>query len=340
MNRIISFLLLISFWFIFQSSEKEAAVLDTTKSLYKTLNDLGYKSVSHLPNLEIEGTSARIGEDLINIGFSDIDGEKKVKRQSKHFVCTSCHNLEREDPDLSVSDPEARLEYVVQEGLPFLQATSLYGAVNRSSFYNGDYEKKYGDLVIPARNDIREAIQLCAVECSQGRALKDWEIESILAYLWELELTLGDLALNDNEAQLIQAAISGEGEKMSAVQILESKYLKGSPAHFIPPKERVKGEQFNVVGDAQRGQKVYDSSCKHCHYRNKYSYLNLDDSSLTFDWLSKKADTYSRYSIYQVIRYGTYSLHGKNSYMPRYPKEKMSDQQIEDLKAYLDLMAE
>ena len=154
------------------------------------------------------------------------------------------------------------------------------------------------------------------------------------------ELTLDDLVLNDNEAQLLQGAIESGGEAMSAIQIIESKYLKGSPAHFLEPKEREKGEQTNVVGDPERGQQVYDSSCKHCHYRNKYSYLNLDDSELTFDWLSKKADTYSRYSIYQVIRYGTYSLHGKNSYMPRYPKEKMSDQQIEDLKAYLDLMAE
>ena len=214
MNRIVSLLLVISFWFIFQSSEKEAAVLDTSKSIYQTLNTLGYRSVSHLPNFDIEGTSARVGEDIIKRGISKIEGQKKAKKQSKHFVCTSCHNLEREDPDLSVSDPEARLEYVVQKGLPFLQATSLYGAVNRTSFYNGDYEKKYGELIIPARNDIREAIQLCAVECAQGRELKEWEIESVLAYLWELELTLDDLVLNDNEAQLLQGAIESGGEAM------------------------------------------------------------------------------------------------------------------------------
>jgi len=127
--------------------------------------------------------------------------------------------------------------------------------------------------------------------------------------------------------------------EIEAIQILESKYLKHSPAHFIAPKERSENA-FNTVGDPERGKLVYDSSCKHCHYQNKYSYLNLDDSSFTFDWLSKKADTYSRYSIYQVIRYGTYSMHGKASYMPRYPEEKMSDQQIEDLKAYLDVMAD
>ena len=93
-------------------------------------------------------------------------------KQSKHFVCTSCHNIQKEDPDLSIADPQARLEYARDMELPYLPGTTLYGAVNRTSFYNGDYEKKYGDLVKPARNNLREAIQLCAVECSQGRALR------------------------------------------------------------------------------------------------------------------------------------------------------------------------
>ncbi len=339
MSRLITILLLVGAWILFQSADNEVAILDKSQSLYQTLNQLGYRSVEHTVDESIEGASAKIGEDLVKHGFSEGEGQKKVKRQSKHFVCTSCHNVEREDPDLSVSDPEARLEYVVKQGLPFLQATSLYGAVNRTSFYNGDYVKKYGDLIKPAKNNIREAIQLCAVECAQGRKLHDWEVESILAYLWEIQLTLGDLNLDENEASIIQKAIGGEKLEMEAIQILESKYLKGSPAHFIEPKARDKNNPESF-GDAQKGKLVYDVSCKHCHLNNKYSYLNLDDSFLTFKWLSNKADTYSRYSIYQIIRYGTFAMHGKSSYMPRYPKEKMSDQQIEDLKAYLDLMAE
>ena len=51
-------------------------------------------------------------------------------------------------------------------------------------------------------------------------------------------------------------------------------------------------------------------------------------------WLSKKADGYSRHSMYQVIRYGVESYSGKRSYMPKYPDQKMSNQQVEDLKAY------
>ena len=307
--------------------------------LYKALATIGYRSVDHLPDLSIDGVSAIVGEDIVKYGVSKREGEQNSKRQSKHFVCTSCHNLEREDPDLSVSDPEARLAFTLEKGIPLLPATTLYGAVNRTSFYNGDYEKKYGDLVKPARDDIREAIQLCAVECAQGRKLRDWEVESVLAYLWTIDLKLNDLILTDSEKRTVSTAVSGKGMEIDAIQILESKYLKYSPAHFVEPMSRGLNK-FNILGDAENGRKVYETSCFHCHYRNQYSYFNLDNSKLTFSFLERKADKYSRYSIYEVIRNGTFSKHGKASYMPRFPKEKMSDQQIEDLRAYISLMSE
>lgn len=336
----LALVLIISIGFLSYSSTKhDSSPVDSDERLYKTLAQIGYKSVDHLPDLTIEGVSAKIGEDLVKYGFSEREGMTKVKRQSKHFVCTSCHNTEREDPDLSVADPEARLDYVTDKGLPFLPATTLYGAVNRKEFYNGDYEKKYGDLVKPARHDIREAIKLCAVECAQGRELKAWEVESILAYLWTIDLKLSDLEMSDAEEKTVASAVSGEGQEIEAIQILESKYLKHSPAHFIEPMIRT-NKSFNTIGDPTNGSRIYDNSCKHCHYRNKYSYLNLDDSNMTFDFLDNKADSYSRYSMYQVIRYGTYSKGGKSSYMPRFPKEKMSDQQMEDLRAYIRIMAE
>jgi len=322
----------------FQSAAKSAEPLDKEARLYKTLAQIGYRSVDHLPDLTIKGVSAKVGEDLLKYGFSD-RGDMKVKRQSRHFVCTSCHNVEREDPDLSISDPEARLDYVHHKGLPFLPATTLYGAVNRKEFYNDDYIKKYGELVKPARHDIREAIKLCAVECAQGRELKEWEVESILAYLWTIDLKLGDLNMTTAEEETVANALSGEGEEIEAIQILESKYLKQSPAHFLTPPAR-DNKSFNTIGDPQNGRLVYENSCQHCHYQNKYSYLNLDESSMTFDFLNNKADTYSRYSMYQVIRYGTYSKGGKSSYMPRFPKEKMSNQQMEDLRAYIKVMSD
>ena len=146
----------------------------------------------------INGVSPERGKELVLYGKTSKPNGGKTKKQSKHFVCTSCHNIQREDPDLTVSDPQARLEYVQKNGMPFLQGTTLYGAVNRTSFYNGDYEKKYGDLVKPARNSIREAIQLCAVECAQGRRLENWELESVLSYLWTIGLKMEDLGLPED----------------------------------------------------------------------------------------------------------------------------------------------
>lgn len=301
----------------------------------EVLKKLGDKSITHQPNLALKDVSAELGEQLFKEGFAKSPSGKKVKRQSKHFVCTSCHNVEKEDPDLSVSDPQARLEYVNEKGMPFLQGTTMYGAVNRTSFYNGDYYKKYGDLVKPARNDIREAIQLCAVECAQGRKLKHWEVESILAYLWSIELKMEDLLLSAADYQTITAAVDFDKDKNMAIELLKSKYLQGSPATFIAPPENRKIGVPNINGDASNGKLIYDLSCKYCHENERYSFFKLDDTEITFEHLNKHFTKYDRYSTYQVTRWGTAPIPGKGAYMPQYTKEKMSVRQLEDLKAYV-----
>lgn len=299
------------------------------------LKRLGVKEASRAPNMKIEGVSAQVGEDIIKKGFSKGKDTKNSKRQSKHFVCTSCHNVEREDPDLANMDPEARLGYVVEKGLPFLQATTLYGAVNRESFYNEDYVLKYGDLVVPAKNNIREAIQLCAKECAQGRTLKDWELESILAYLWKIQITMGDLALTDSEKSTIKEGITDKAKSADAIALIRSKYAAFSPAHFAyPPEDRVAGS--GLVGRPDNGKLIYKNSCLHCHYQKKYSFLHLDMKKMSLSHLRSKIGSYHRHSLYQVVRWGTFSKHGKKSYMPRYTTDRMSDQQLADLRAYIE----
>ncbi|MEM1119867.1 MAG: hypothetical protein AAGJ18_05425, partial [Bacteroidota bacterium] len=122
--------------------EKEAIVAKE-KPVAELLQVLGDRSLTNLPNTAIKGVSVENGKRLFFEGFSSRPNGKKTKKQSKHFVCTSCHNVVREDPDLSVTDPQARLVYAKENELPFLQGTTMYGAVNRTSFYNGDYYKKY-----------------------------------------------------------------------------------------------------------------------------------------------------------------------------------------------------
>ena len=334
-SLIFATILLTSFYII----EKEVLEVKKTDKVSEVLKQLGDRPIPHQPNLRLRGASAEAGAELALHGITKNRRGKKTKKQSKHFVCTSCHNTVKEDPDLRYSDPQTKLEYAKENGLPFLQGTSLYGIVNRTSFYNGDYDKKYGKLVDKARHNIREAIQLCAVECAQGRRLKSWELESVLAWLWTMELKMEDLNLSEEKYADINQSLNGDGKsKDAAIDLIKSHYLQGSPASFtLPPDDRKKG--YGLKGNPENGKLVYELSCQHCHKDKRYSYFNLDDAKTTFQYLKKHFPKYTRYSIYQVGRYGTPPMNGKKAYMPQYTQEKMSDQQMEDLRAYIEQQA-
>ena len=317
------------------------AVEDTPFKATDSLADVLVK-LGDSPNLGkypkfVDGVSAAAGEAIIKDGFAQKLNGKKTKKQSKHFVCISCHNVVKEDPDLAYPDPQDRLEYAVEKGIPFLQGTTLYGAVNRDTYYNGDYDKKYGALVDAARGDVREAIQLCATECAQGRALQEWEIESILAYMWTIDIKMGDLAMAGEEVDFVNEVLNGEDDSRSeALDLLSSKYLNFSPATFSKPPDSRKEGYLDLVGKPDNGKLIYEHSCMYCHEKQKYSYLHLDTHKMSLRHLKRHIDGYTRHSIYQVIRWGVPVKSGKRSYMPQYPQEKMSDQMVEDLRAYLE----
>ena len=318
---------------------KSEFIIKRDSSLIDLLEQMGMDYSDKKPDMSVKGVSALVGEDIVKHGFSKRSGEKKSRRQSKHFECIACHNIEREDPNLAFTTPEARLTYTAERGLPFLQGTTLYGAVNRDTYYNGDYEKKYGSLVQTARNSIREAIQLCATECAQGRRLKSWELESVLAYLWKIDLKVGDLNISDSEIEVIQQSLEEGDVQPAHLNLLDKKYSKLSEATFLPPPED-RSEGVGLMGNPSAGKLLYKNSCLHCHYQKKYSFLHLDEGKLSLEYLNKKADTYHAHSLYQVSRYGTYSKYGKQSYMPRYTEERMSQQQLADLRAYIKKAAE
>lgn len=329
----------ISLFVAWKMAQTEPISLDKTQSVTEVLLALGDEPLPHQPDTSLAGVSVEAGRGIMLTGFADKPGGGTSSKQSKHYVCTACHNIEREDPDLSVSDPQARLEYARDNGLPFLQGTALYGAVNRTSFYNGDYEQKYGALVEDARHDLREAIQLCATECSQGRALEPWEMESVLAYLWTIDLKMGDLLLSEEEYTQIESAIAKQEGQKGAISLIKSKYLSGSPATFVtPPEDRKAGYPVDTV-DVENGRLVYELSCLHCHKNQRYSFFNLDNSKLTLRHLAKHFPRYTQYSVYQVGRYGTSPVPGSKPYMPNYTLEKMSHQQMEDLRAYIEMEA-
>jgi mono/diheme cytochrome c family protein len=333
------FAILAALTFILASSPAKWKELDRTQYVTDVLTALGEDSIPHKANMLVPGVSAQKGEDIVKNGFTSNQGFGNSRRVSKHFVCTSCHNIQLEDPDLRYADPQARLLFTNMRNMPFLQGSPLYGIVNRTKFYNQDYYKKYGLLVYKARNDIRESIQLCAVECSQGRKLKDWEVESILAYLWQIGLKLEDLELENEDIELIELALAGEGDRKHAREVIQSKYLNYSPAHFTdPPKDRTIGN--GLKGNPENGRMIYEQSCLHCHFQKRYSFFDLDNERGSFELLDRHMTKYTKRSVYQVVRYGTEPMNLKRAYMPHYTLEKMSRQQVEDLRAYIEWRAE
>ncbi len=311
-----------------------APVVTADMPVADVLIKLGETPAPHRPDFTVEGASADRGRDIVLKGQTSHPAGGKSERVSKHFVCTSCHNVKRDEPDLSKTDPLARLRFVKEKGLPFLQGSALYGIVNRRSFYNGDYEKKYGDLVHAARHDLRQAIHLCATECAQGRPLEAWEMESVLAYLWTIGLKMSDLGLSDRDFSIVDKAVEGRGNQPEAVKLVKSRYLTAMPATFIdPPADRQQGAAQS--GNPETGKMIYELSCLHCHEKERYAFFNLDNSKLSLAFLNRHFPTYSRYSVYQVARYGTPPVPWKRAYMPHYTEEKMSVQMLEDLRAYV-----
>lgn len=272
------------------------------------------------------------GYDLIHYGKTTGPNGKTSSYISKYYVCTTCHNQQQEDPDLSIFDPQTRLDYVEKKGMKFLQGSTFYGIANRESWYNGDYYLKYGDLVKPANKSLAEATQLCAKVCSSGRYLEDWELEAILAYYWNNQLKLGDLELTSGELNKIISAKSGQ--KPELISLLKSKYATYSPATFGEvPEDKSKGYAYE--GKPEIGKKIYQLSCQSCHSFEGAAGMALDDSKLTFQKFKRNIEKAGVYNIYDIIRHGTYADKGKPRYMPLYPKERLSDKQLEDLRAFI-----
>lgn len=303
----------------------------------EVLAKFGDASADHRPTQTGDEWVER-GRELMFNGVTTGPDGKKTRLQSRYFVCTNCHNMAQEDPDLRVSDPHKRLSYVNDNGLAFLQATTMYGTVNKVSWYNEDYYKKYGELVRPANASLKEAIQLCATVCSQGRAFEEWEMDAVLAYLWSIEYKLGDLALSSDDWEKLRQAQSRRGPNPEMAAWLKGFYRSGSPATFLEvPEDKHEGYANVGEGDPANGKLIYDISCLNCHNRQGPSnYLKLDHGTLSLGMLRRKIASKGHLSLYEIVRHGTYADKGHRAYMPHYTAERMSNQQVEDLRAYID----
>lgn len=306
--------------------------------LSEVLDELGDKQLIHeITSLDPE--KAQMGYDLIFLGQTNYQGSKS-KRISSYFVCTDCHSTKREAEDISTDNSAARLRYSKENGTPFLPGSTFFGIYNRTSFYNKDYVKKYGDLVVNARDTLQNAVQLCAKYCSSGRYLEDWEEEAIMHYFKREELKVADLDLS--EALLKEIRSMGQlstKEKSELITKIKTNYTQKYDATFLetmPNKQR----KYGAGGNIANGEVIYQKACMFCHENKRVTYLHLDKGKLSAQLLWKNRKKYTDLSLYQIVRHGTYSKTGRQQYMPLFTEEKMSDEQLNDLMAYIKNLAE
>jgi mono/diheme cytochrome c family protein len=322
------------------SGSREGSKIDrldsAQMSVEQVLNELGNKPLLHAIT-EVDLAKAKIGEDLIFNGYTTIDG-KKSKRISNYFVCTDCHNTTREFQDASSESAANRLTYAQKNGLPFLPGSTFWGIYNRTSFYNDDYVKKYGSLVDDARHSIGNAIQLCSKYCSSGRYLEDWELSAIMHYYKKNELLIKDLGLSEKDLSALSAGNLSESEKKRLTDVILSSHRQSYSATFMETMDR-NVRPYGEGGNVENGKFIYEKACMFCHENKRVTYLHLDNGKLSGGFLWNSRKKYTDQSIYQIVRHGTYSMHGRKQYMPLFTKEKMSDDQLNDLVAYIKQIA-
>ncbi len=295
------------------------------------LAELGEERPDHyLANISPE--MIKRGEEIIKLGKTIGPNGKSSKYVSKYYTCTSCHNVGREDLNLFKVDQDARLDYAIANKVPYLQGSTFWGIVNRETWYNDDYVLKYGDLVRKAEHSLKESTHLCATVCAQGRPLENWEMESVMAYYWSLQLKMKDLNFSDEELVNIETSkMTNEGK----IALIKSKYLQKSPATFAKqPEDKKQG--YPHEGNPLLGKAIFELGCQHCHRPNGESDVVFENNDLTYKWLVKHIPDNSDLSIYQIIRKGTYAEYGHKEYMPHYTLEKMSHEQVEHLRSFLE----
>ncbi|BDS14744.1 cytochrome c family protein [Aureispira anguillae] len=311
-------------------------ITDETK-VWKVMTSLGKVNVNVLDKQRRH--DATKGQQLVMRGYTrNFKGQKTAKTSSKLF-CVACHTTEKEHPQIGTMNPQSRLEHGDSVGIPFLPGAPFYGLVNRVAFFTNDYQHIFAHknrlALQVGHRDIRKAIQACNTVYAKGRSLEAWEIESILAYLWTMELKMGDLQVPDTLITIIEDAIKTNIGNSRAVNLMRRYYQEVYPASLISPIPVGERNLISpVLNSYSNGRRVYKQSCLHCHAGKRYANFGLDRSQKTFKFLKKHFDLTSKYSIYDALRYSPGSK-GNKTNPPHYTVERMSNQQLQDLRFYI-----
>jgi hypothetical protein len=269
---------------------------------------------------------------------------------SNFYRCTHCHNNRREDPNLVDQDPEARAEWIAKQpkstapdARPLFLApgTTLWGAVNRESFYNDAYELYHSLTVDGGREmnpeSLEDAIQVCCSYCSVGRLAEPWEMLSFLTYFWDLEVRLADLDLPAPVERAVLDVLSNPAQSprelvLQTRRLMKRMYLRRAgdsatapPSFDADRKQGPYSDKLLFEGDVKLGARWYALACEHCHGEGKPN--ELSGADLVRD----------RKRFHAVLSHGT--SRDDEPYMPMFTAQRLSRQQIADIQVYLESLA-
>ncbi len=265
---------------------------------------------------------------------------------AKEYRCVHCHNLAREDPRLGEQNPETREQMLRQavaaqakilskqgDDPPLFLATgtTLWGVVNREQFYNGHYAKyhplKLASGAVMNPQSLSDAVQICCKYCSGGRYPEEWELDSILAFLWELQIRLKDIGLPEKtEADILRGLKSDSAHERAAARAqVRRAYLRVASADVLEIPLATKGKNdvyaggVVVEGSSQAGKFLYESACANCHGGGIHHKQGVDLVGSSRDF-------------HRLVARGT---ERDGLYMPLFTKQRLSPRQLADIRAYL-----
>jgi hypothetical protein len=264
---------------------------------------------------------------------------------SPHYKCTHCHNHVREDRTLWDQDPNVRFAMIEARGgrtpageFPLMLApgTTLWGAVNRESFYNQSFEA-YHFLTVPGDremnpNSLEDATQICGRYCSVGRFMQPWEMTAFMTWYWDMEVKLADLDLPASVEADVLKSLTNPATPADQVTkyraLLRRSHLTRAGADYIhPPKEIGTDtvgpypDKIAYKGDPAIGARLYKVACDQCHGPDK---PNVKSGKALFREPKR---------FHQVLAHGT--SRDDEPYMPMFSARRLSRQQIADIQAYL-----
>ncbi|MDF1823870.1 MAG: cytochrome c [Verrucomicrobiales bacterium] len=283
--------------------------------LLTILKGLG-EEVENLPPDSRTEEKVESGYELASEGHLESTAETQL---SSYFYCFDCHGLSPDSP---------------------LPAATFSGLVNRTTFFNGASAVRYGDSS-NAHTDLNEAIQFCSSKIARGRALKQPEMDALLAYLWSLELKLGDLSYTGADLAELKRRSLNPAEHAEIVQELQERYLtvatvtKGSI-----PEDSATGYVLESSPDKTNGEKIWKETCLHCHDAEGASEHFFGDKISTWKNLAKRFSGEGEESLYHLLRSGTFDPDQPGSHMPMFSKERLSDTDIEDLRYFISSLLE